>query len=200
MLICSQGLHPYTVSGIIGVPVIAEYCTGIVLHGTQTQEFAMAGKVQISITIALFYLSIVSAASPQQLISKRRVSWGSDAQQTTQIFDSDLLQRDRHDLNISTRAKIWDMPEANHGDVTPSVTAKVEPLFFQRASMVMVQLVRDHLSKTFLGSLETFADGELDAAPLLRLVPVLLCVAVFLQYYTDYVASVANTSRSILQS
>ncbi|CAL8464093.1 g3628 [Coccomyxa elongata] len=53
---------------------------------------------------------------------------------------------------------MWDMPEASHKDVTPSVTAKVEPLFFQRASMVMVQLVRDHLSKTFLGSLETFAD------------------------------------------
>lgn len=53
----------------------------------------------------------------------------------------------------------YEMRASREGAV-PSVTAEVLPIFFQRASLVVVQLVRDHLSKTFLGSLETYADGE----------------------------------------
>jgi hypothetical protein len=44
--------------------------------------------------------------------------------------------------------------------IAPAIVAEVMPTFFQQASTVMVQLVRDHLSKAYLGSLETYADGE----------------------------------------
>ena len=121
----------------------------------------MTGKVQLYNIITLLCGTIVCAASPQQLKVNRRAFWGSDAQHN---LDSDFLRLDSLDLNTSTRAAMGDFTEATHGDIIPAVTAKVEPLFFQRASNVMVQLVRDHLSKTFLGSLETYADGELDGA------------------------------------
>ena len=42
----------------------------------------------------------------------------------------------------------------------PAVIGKVMPVFFERASKVVIQLVKDHLSKAKLGDLETYADGE----------------------------------------
>lgn len=50
---------------------------------------------------------------------------------------------------------------ASESDVVPAVIGKVMPLFFERASKVVIQLVRDNLSKAHLGDLETYADGEL---------------------------------------
>ncbi len=44
-------------------------------------------------------------------------------------------------------------------DIVPAVIGKVMPLFFQRASKVVIQLVRDKLSSVRLGDLETYADG-----------------------------------------
>ena len=49
---------------------------------------------------------------------------------------------------------------ASKSDVVPAVIGKIMPLFFERASKVVIQLVRDNLSKASLGDLETYADGE----------------------------------------
>ena len=45
-------------------------------------------------------------------------------------------------------------------DIVPAVFGKVMPVFFQKASKVVIQLVRDKLSSVSLGDLETYADGE----------------------------------------
>lgn len=47
--------------------------------------------------------------------------------------------------------------------IAPAIVAEVMPVFFARASKVVIQLVRDHLSKAFLGSFETYADGNLSS-------------------------------------
>ena len=44
--------------------------------------------------------------------------------------------------------------------IQPAVIGKVMPVFFERASKVVIQLVKDNLSKAKLGDLETYADGE----------------------------------------
>ena len=44
--------------------------------------------------------------------------------------------------------------------IKPAVIGKVKPVFFERASKVVIQLVKDNLSKAKLGDLETYADGE----------------------------------------
>lgn len=48
------------------------------------------------------------------------------------------------------------------GDETiqPAVIGKVTPVFFERASKVVIQLIKDNLSKARLGDLETYADGK----------------------------------------
>ena len=45
--------------------------------------------------------------------------------------------------------------------IQPAVIGKVMPVFFERASKVVIQLVRDNLSKAKLGDLETYADGRI---------------------------------------
>ena len=49
---------------------------------------------------------------------------------------------------------------ASKADIVPAVVGKVMPIFFERASKVVIQLVRDKLSSVRLGELETYADGE----------------------------------------
>ncbi len=44
--------------------------------------------------------------------------------------------------------------------IQPAVIGKVMPVFFERASKVVIQLVKDNLSKAKLGDLETYTDGE----------------------------------------
>ena len=46
-----------------------------------------------------------------------------------------------------------------HETIQPAVIGKVTPVFFERASKVVIQLVKENLSKARLGDLETFADG-----------------------------------------
>ena len=53
-----------------------------------------------------------------------------------------------------------DAVAADDSDVVPAVIGKVMPLFFERASKVVIQLVRDNLKKARLGDLETYADGR----------------------------------------
>ena len=43
--------------------------------------------------------------------------------------------------------------------IEPGVIGKVRPIFFERASKVVVQLIKEKLSKARLGDLETYADG-----------------------------------------
>ena len=44
--------------------------------------------------------------------------------------------------------------------VQPAVTGKIMPVFFERASKVVIQLVKDNLKKAKIGDLETYADGD----------------------------------------
>ena len=54
-----------------------------------------------------------------------------------------------------------DVDSSLKGDtIRSAVIAKVMPVFFERASKVVIQLVKDNLSKARLGDLETYADGE----------------------------------------
>lgn len=51
--------------------------------------------------------------------------------------------------------------------IEPGVIGKVRPVFFERASKVVVQLIKEKLSKARLGDLETYADGTSDPHDLL---------------------------------
>lgn len=62
-----------------------------------------------------------------------------------------LPQRQRNALDLESGLR--DEP------IQPAVIGKVMPVFFERASKVVIQLVRDNLSKAKLGDLETYADG-----------------------------------------
>ena len=48
----------------------------------------------------------------------------------------------------------------NVENIQPAVIGKVMPVFFERASKVVIQLVKERLSKAKLGDLETYADGK----------------------------------------
>lgn len=50
--------------------------------------------------------------------------------------------------------------QVSKADIVPAVIGKIMPVFFERASRVVIQLVRDNLSKARLGDLETYADGK----------------------------------------
>lgn len=121
----------------------------------------MASRLVSVILIAFLSGTSAKTRLSQQLHPSTESTWSSHRQALTLEKDSipwrDLIL----ELTENDRWNVSDARRASGKEFMPSVIAKVQPLFFQRASMVMVQLVRDHLSKTFLGSLETYADGEL---------------------------------------
>ena len=49
---------------------------------------------------------------------------------------------------------------AKDNAIKPAVIGEVKPVFFEKASKVIIQLVKDNLSKAKLGDLETYADGK----------------------------------------
>ena len=70
----------------------------------------------------------------------------------------------------SAQQLIPDAASPGEADIVPAVIGRVMPLFFERASKVFIQLVRDKLSSVRLGDLETYADGTALALPSLHCV------------------------------
>jgi len=68
--------------------------------------------------------------------------------------DSGNMLPQRQRIALDLESGLTDEP------ILPAVIGKVMPVFFERASKIVIQLVRDNLSKAKLGDLETYADGE----------------------------------------
>ena len=66
---------------------------------------------------------------------------------------SEMLHHGQHGTGNMLRE-----PSMDKG-IEPGVIGKVRPVFFERASKVVVQLIKEKLSKAKLGDLETYADG-----------------------------------------
>lgn len=65
----------------------------------------------------------------------------------------EMLHHGQHGIGNMLRE-----PSMDKG-IEPGVIGKVRPVFFERASKVVVQLIKEKLSKARLGDLETYADG-----------------------------------------
>ena len=86
-------------------------------------------------------------------------------------------------MSIVATASVAVMHHGQHGsgnmlreprmdkDIEPGVIGKVRPVFFERASKVVVQLIKEKLSKARLGDLETYADGTSISHDSLRCAP-----------------------------
>ncbi len=117
----------------------------------------MARKLMIVTILVFLYGVSVNARLPQLQYPSQGKALEFDGQVVAE-YDSTLSRDPGVDRSKRNFPDLSGYGESGK-EVIPSVIAEVQPLFFQRASLVMVQLVRDHLSKTFLGSLETYADG-----------------------------------------
>ena len=66
---------------------------------------------------------------------------------------AEMLHHGQHGIGDMLRD-----PSMDKG-IEPGVTGKIRPVFFERASKVIVRLIKEKLSKARLGDLETYADG-----------------------------------------
>ena len=70
---------------------------------------------------------------------------------------SEMLHHGQHGTDNMLREPSMD--KGIEPGIEPGVIGKVRPVFFERASKVVVQLIKEKLSKARLGDLETYADG-----------------------------------------
>ena len=72
-----------------------------------------------------------------------------------------LGQHGRHDELPEEQPYAADLiPGFSNEGIQPAVIGKIMPVFFERASTIVIQLVKDNLRKAKIGDLETYADGD----------------------------------------